>query len=186
MMTIEVFVVVVASVAGIFAAANMYVKRSLRSFRKADVLLNRMDDALHKLIDSDVPIGVARVGFLLMGTAGCGCYVRGILYSHYMPPPLARLVAGGPKRNSPVERDLLDMNKLDEGQRRIFSELIGTVVMYDGYRNPLSGWLFRHMLRSSQPPSFTERADTEVTTVSILSRQKPQKIAVLEPDMCAA
>ena len=175
-MTFEVFAVTIASTAVLFAIARKYVDRSLRSYRSADAMLGKISDNLTRLAEADAPLGVARIGFMLAATTGCGCYVRGILYSHYMPSSLARLIAGGPKRGSSFERDLADLAKLNAAQRSAFSDLIVSVIIYDSYRNPLSGWLFRHMIRSYDRPSFTERADAEVTAVSILSRKGSGKI----------
>jgi len=185
-MTFEVFMAVVASVGGTYALANIYVIRSLRSYRRAEAMLGRVNENLEKLTESDVPVGVARLAFMLAATAGCGCYVRGIIYSHYLPSPLARLVAGGPRRNSGVEHDLFDLDKLDGEQRALFSDLVASVIVYDADRNPLSGWVFRRVMKAYGEPSFMDRADAEATAFSILSRKKPEKVPAITSELCAA
>ena len=72
MITYEVFAVAIAALAAAYLLANAYVERSLRSYRSAEAMLTRVHENLEKLTESDVSVGVARVGFMLAASAGCG------------------------------------------------------------------------------------------------------------------
>lgn len=185
-MTFEVFALTVFSAVGLFVLARVYVVRSIRSLRAAEPTLTKINEQLEKLIKEDVPVGAARVAFMLATTAGCGCYVRGVIFSHYLPPAVFRFFFGARQAKPAVEHDLFELDKLNEAQRHMFSDLITSVIIYDGFRNPLSGWIFRHVIRKGHRPTFTERGDTELTTVTVLSRAKPKVVPARPGDLCAA
>lgn len=172
-MAFNVFLFAVLISVGVMILADRYVTRSLRSYQFADIMLSRVMENLTKLTEGDLPVGAARISFMLASTAGCGCFVRAVLLSHYLPSSWASAIFGGVRQNpSPeFEHDLFDMDELSAEQGKHFSQLVASVIIYDGYRNPLSGWLFRRIVRAYAEPSYTDRERAEITTFSVLGRK---------------
>lgn len=172
-MTFEVFIFVVTFCIGVTVLINTYVNRSLRSYQSASAMLGHVTENLEELTKSEPPVGVARLGFMLASTAGCGCYVRAVLMSRYLPTPLASSIFGGSGRgkSKEVEHDMFDLDKLTPEQRQHFSKLVASVIVYDGYRNPLSGWAFRKMMDAHTETSYTQREGAELTIFSVLARK---------------
>lgn len=154
---------------GIFRLAQDYVRRSARSFASAERAWEGVKVAADDLLKNDVPETVARVVLALMATAGCGCYVRGMLVSHYLPR--AQIVES--EKSGQWDKAFGDVDALPHEQRDQFSKLLAAVVVYDSFRNPLQGWLFRRLIKSfikvQQP--ITAQYEAKMTALSVLSRK---------------
>ena len=154
---------------GAFRISQDYLRGSSRSFASAERAWTGVTDAASKLIDQDIPESVGRVAVALMATAGCGCYVRGMLKKHYLP----RVQFRKPPRIAALDEAFRDVEKMSNEQRDLFSDLVANVIVYDSFRNPLQGWLFRRLLRAyvkPQPP-LTAKYEANMTAMDVLSQK---------------
>jgi hypothetical protein len=89
------------------------------------------------------------------------------LLNYYLPAP------DGIKKVADEEwqRSFSDLRQLSEAQREKFNQLIVCAIVYDSYRNPLQGWLFRHAIKSfmKNEQTFVQRVKTELTVLRVLS-----------------
>lgn len=170
-MTLSFALVAVALTFGVYLLAATYVRRSVRSFASAKRAWSDLNASVQAFLAEDVPQSAARVAVGLMSAAGCGCFVRGVLISHYLPR-----VSVLPRSAGAIkwEKDFSDLANLRADQKAKFERVIGLVIIYDSFRNPLQGWAFRRMMRSfaSAEPSFTEKLEAQLAAVSVLSRRK--------------
>lgn len=168
-MTVAVAFVVLAVFYGAYLLARDFVSRSIRSYGSAEQVWSDLVGASDKLMDADIPESVARAVLGLVAAAGCGCFVRGMLINHYLPRP--SLVKSGDA--GPWNKAFEDVEDLTAEQRGDFYQLLAAAVVYDSFRNPLQGWLFRRILKTFlQPnPSFIQKAETQITAFSILTRR---------------
>lgn len=156
-----------AVVYGSFLLASDYVRRSMRSYASAESVWTNLAGTAHELIESDIPASVARMILGLVTMAGCGCFVRGMLLSYYLPIP----DGARSKADSVWDQSFADANKLSQEQREKFNHLLGQVMVYDSFTNPLQGWLFRRALKAfmRNEQTFAQRASTQLTVLSVLS-----------------
>lgn len=168
-MTIIIALLAVLIGFGSFRLAQDYLRRSATSFASAERAWEGVKGAADDLLKNDVPETVARVVLALMVTAGCGCYVRGMLVSHYLP----RFPTREPEQSGQWDRAFVDVDALPNDQRDQFSKLIVAVVVYDSFRNPLQGWLFRRLITSfvkAQQP-IAAKYEAKMTALHVLSRK---------------
>jgi hypothetical protein len=166
-MTISFAIIFCAIIYGSYRLAFDYVTKSKGSFSHAEVIWNEITRISRDIIDSDIPPSVARAVVGLVSTAGCGCFVRGMLLSYYLPTPSG--VDKNPGKE--WERSFDDLRHLSDVQRDLFNQLMARVIVYDSFRNPLQGLLFRRALKSfmKNEQTFVQRMRTELTVLKILS-----------------
>lgn len=155
---------------GVFRVLEDYIRRSERSFGTAERVWTDLNKLLTELLQSEVPSAVAQLAVMIGAVTGCGCFVRGVLMSHYLPRAFIM-----PPQNSRFEVAFLAVEKLDAHQRKLFEQVMGMAIVYDSFRNPLQGWLFRRLLRSAtqSEPSYSTKLETQLATASVLSKKKP-------------
>jgi hypothetical protein len=168
-MTVAIAFVVLAVSYGVYLLARDFVTRSIRSYGSAEHVWGDLIGTADKLMASDIPESVARAVLGLVAAAGCGCFVRGMLVNHYLPRP--SLVKSGDA--GPWNKAFEDVENLTAEQRGNFYQLLAATVVYDSFRNPFQGWMFRRILKTFlQPnPSFVQKAETQITAFSILTRR---------------
>lgn len=160
----------VGAVAAAYFISSAYIRRSERSFSSAARVMDDLSSAVRGFVESDAPPEVARLAIQMAAITGCGCFVRGVLVSHYLPR--------GTISRGNVPRSL---NSAFEASRRMpgelqtqFDRIAGLVMIYDSFRNPLQGWLFRRALRSfvEAKPTWNDQAETKLALFSVLSRKQ--------------
>ena len=152
-----------------YALARAYLQGAMRSFARAERALADLQSAVRTLVEQDVPASVAKIALQLSVHAGCGCFVRGMLTSHYLPR-----VALVPRASGDVwEAAFADVERLPPAQREAFNRVVALVVVYDCFRNPLQGWLFERLMRSftRAEPSWSDKAEAKLTAWSVVSRR---------------
>jgi hypothetical protein len=166
-MTISLAIVFCAIIYGLYRLALDYVNRAKSSFAHAEAIWNDIARIADELVNSEIPPSVARAVVGLVATAGCGCFVRGMLMSYYLPTP----EGVKKKADQEWERSFSDLRHLTDAQREKFDNLMVMVIVYDSFRNPLQGWLFRRALKSfmRNEQTFVQRVKTELTVLTILS-----------------
>lgn len=169
-MIVALALIAVMAVWLVFRVAQDYVRRSLRSFRHAErVWATAMIEA-RTLMEADIPASVSRLVIELSSLAGCGCFVRGMVASHYFP----RAILSNAAPNSTWDGAFADVEALPHEQREKFRKLLALIVLYDSYRNPFQGWLFRRSLKAVMrpDPGFKVQMETQLTAYSVVSRHK--------------
>lgn len=154
---------------GALRLSQDYLRRSSTSFANAERAWVGVNEAAQKLLDQDIPESVGRVIVALMATAGCGCYVRGMLKGHYLP----RFQFRRPQRVASLDQAFKQVEEMSNDQRDLFSSLVAAVMVYDSFRNPLQGWLFRRLLKSyvkPQPP-LSAKYEANLAAMSVLSNK---------------
>lgn len=168
-MTIAVALLLILLAFAAYRLTEDYLRRSMRSFANADRVGVRMKLAAEELLGEDIPASVAAAVIGLVYIAGCGCFVRGILIGHYFPR--FRASSASPR----VQQAFDDLDNLPAAHRQKFYDLLGAVIAYDSFRNPLQGWLFRRIAKSyfegSARMGVVEKADATATVFSVLSRK---------------
>jgi hypothetical protein len=157
---------------GAYRLAEDIVRRSLNSFQTADRVWSDLKTKSQEITDAaQVPEEVCRIVYALTASAGCGCYVRGMIMHHYLPALSTR------KPDTPSEQRWSEsFDKIAElpiEVQRKLAELIMLVFVYDSFKNPVQGWIFRRIVRSAANPSpnFAARTEAELTAFSVLSRK---------------
>jgi hypothetical protein len=172
-----IFLITVLFVAGVYRLAVGYVRRSLRSFGSAERVFGDIETASNAILDKRIPQSVARFVVSLVMQAGCGCFVRGFLMRHYLPRISVRYQDG----NREVSVAMDDIDRLDPDVRKMIWDLIALIIVYDGYRHPMSGWIFRHALKAFDSPlaqaGIETRLETWQTAVSVLRRKSAKAYA---------
>jgi len=165
-------IIAIAVVYGAVRLLTDYLQRSQRSFASAQIAWNEVDRAVLELLDSDVPAVVAQLAILIARLTGCGCFVRGVLMSHYLP----RFTV---KPKPQLEVAFASLNELSPKQKKLFDQVIATAVVYDSYRNPLIGGLFRRLVKSAIQSQHTYSAtlETQLAAAAVLSRKDPVALA---------
>lgn len=158
--------------------AEDYVRRSMNSFQKADRVWADLRQTADTLLRASVPDSVSRLILALMLAAGCGCFVRGMLKSHYLPRVSLGLGKKSTRTSKAFDKAFLDVGFLPPDLQADFSRLMALVILYDSYRNPLQGYLFRHLINSITKPDldFGTRAEVELTAFSVLSRKRAPQL----------
>jgi hypothetical protein len=154
--------------------AEDFLRRSLRSFQKADRVWSDLNQTARGIVESDAPVSVKRLVMALMLSAGCGCYIRGMIISHYLP----RFALGSARASSPGrqywEIAFTDVDSLSRDLQEDFARLTALVFVYDSYRNPLTGFFFRRALSLVMQPKldFSTRAEVQLTAYSVVTRKR--------------
>ena len=174
-MTLHAAILIVLVTIALSWIAYDYVERSMRSYASASKVWTDVDSTARELLETDLPQSVARAILGLLALAGCGCFVRGVLVSHYLP----RLMTVGKTSSGKWNRAFDDVENLGPAQREQFSKLITLVVVYDSFRNPLHGWIFRRTLRNFTKPVVPSayRVEAQLASFSVLNRSR-QKISI--------
>jgi len=135
-----------------------------------------------ELLAMPISNGFASVVFQLMATAGCGCYVRGMLFSHYLP---VAWLADDSDKSHEVDVAFTDIDRAPAEQREAFAKLVAQVVVYDSFRNPLQGWLLRRAVKQvlRPEPSVSVRYESQITVRSVLARRSSQ---IAKPELALA
>jgi hypothetical protein len=170
-MTLVMAILLVVLVFSAYRLADDYVRRSMGSFDSAARVWTDLDAAATELLNTDLPESVGRMVVALTRLAGCGCFVRGVLLSNYLPRAKLQQDGRGDKWNDAFN----DLKVLNGSQKDCFDRLLSLVIVYDSFRNPLQGWLFRRLLRSftQDKRSYREKAEAELAALSVLSNRKP-------------
>ncbi len=150
-----------------------FLRRSLNSFRHADCVWSDLSQTARDLAEADVPTSVRRVVLALMMSAGCGCYVRGMFVSHFLPRIFLGIRGGEKNRRGQWDQAFFDVDALPAPLSKEFSKLIALVVVYDSYRNPLQGYFFRRLIRSISKIKldYGTHAEAELTAFSVISKR---------------
>jgi hypothetical protein len=169
-MTLDFALLLVLAVTLTAWLVHDYIRRASRSYASASRVWTNLDTVAREILDADVSQPVARAVLALVALAGCGCFVRGVLMSHYLPRLMTVSAASSGKWNRAFD----DVERLNVGQRELFSKLVTLVVIYDSFRNPMHGWVFRRMLRTYTkpivPPAY--RAEAQLASFSVLNRHR--------------
>lgn len=158
-----------------YRLAQDYVRRSQRSFGNASIAWVRLNEMGREIATSDkTSEAVAKVVLGLMLAAGCGCFVRGILISHYLPRAI--VMRGG--RDDEWDGAFEEIEEMDASDRAAFVQFLMQVVLYDSFRNPLQGWLFRRAIRmrGRLVPPPENRYEAQIVASSILRRRGLQTV----------
>ncbi len=151
-------------------ATRTYFTRARTSLRAAESALFEIERKAEDLLQQDLPVNVARVVIAMVYAAGCGCFVRAMLLGHYLP---RRHVATGVVREGNKEIETLNLET-----REKISELMMLVIIYDSFRNPLQGWLFRRILkeytRSSEKIEMNAKWEARLATMAVVDRKMPE------------
>jgi len=119
-----------------------YLVRSQSSLRKASKVWTDLVDSVDKVVkDPTYPMEMVNLAVAVVELAGCGCLVRGVLLDHYLPwLPSKR------HRERPPTRTDSAYQRLPTKQKQHMGMIFGQAVVFDGFSNPLQGWLFRRMV----------------------------------------
>lgn len=177
-MKLAIFSLIVLAAYAALRMGEDYVRRSLRSFRRAEAVWADLSATADGLIQSDAPASVKRVVLALMMSAGCGCFVRGMLVSHYLPRVSLQQSLRERRSAKMWESAFSDVDSLPAGFKEDFSRLLALVMIYDSYRNPLQGFFFRRLLRSVLQPKldYGTRAEVQLTAFSVVSKKEPRML----------
>ena len=159
-------------------SAEDFMRHSLRSFQNADRVWAELNQVGKRIAESDAPVSVKRLVLALMLSAGCGCFVRGMLASHYLPRFALRAGRGSSPGKRYWEKAFTDVEVLPVGLQDDFTHLTALVLIYDSYRNPLTGYFFRRVLRLVMQPKldFGTRTEVHLAAYSVVTRKQPKQL----------
>lgn len=159
----------VATVGAAYVLMSVYMRKAVISFRSADKLGAELSVEIRNFVESDAPPAVARLAIQLGAIAGCGCFVRGVLMSHYLP----RVTVTRGRGVDPVQSAFDEADSMTADQQKAFGRITGMVIVYDSFRNPFQGWLFRRLLKSYLQPSqrWDSQLEAKLATFSVVSRR---------------
>lgn len=155
---------------GGYRLADDYLRRSMLSFGSAEHAWGVVTANAERLMEQDISPAVAKLIVRTVSAAGCGCFVRGMLLGHYLPR----------SRSTREEADRYWGSLFDEidsgGQEmgKLFWQFLASVVVYDSFRNPLQGWLFRRALKEMlrPEPSYQAKLEAKSAIFSVVSKRK--------------
>lgn len=166
-------IIFVALFWGGYRLLEEYVRRSMRSYAAAERTWAEVKSAATDLMAHDVGAELARNVLMLVWSAGCGCYVRSLLMHHYLPGFFERRG----QQSADIDKGFREIDALSADARADFHRLVAMVMVYDSFRNPLQGWLFRRVLRSYlTKPGYREIREAELASYAVLAK-KPSKVA---------
>lgn len=154
----------------VYRLAFYYLQRSQASFRAADRVGADMATHARTLLDRDIPLRVAKLVVAMSAGAGCGCFVRGIIMVHYVPGWLRPRAVS----NRSLDAVFEEIENLDAETKQIFWKFQIAVMVYDSFRNPAQGWLFRHAVRSmlKVEAPYAAKREAQTAIFSVVSRRK--------------
>lgn len=168
MMNVVWAVLACAAVWAIYRLLEDYTRRSLRSYASAERVWADLNSTARSLLERDIGVHLAHNILSLSIAAGCGCFVRGLLIQHYLPA----FITNRKRSNSEVENGFREAESLTGEAKQEFNQLLALVMLYDSFRNPFQGWLFKRVLSSyARRPSFRELREAELASYSVLSRK---------------
>lgn len=166
---------------------NTYARRAERSLGTADKIWRDFIRECDGVITDRAMAGpIAELVYTLGMTAGCGCYVRQALFTHYMPEAAqqrinASLHSGGAKSGLEMFDDL------SHEQRKQINKVFVLALLFDSFANPVQGWLFRRALRNyrrvTQQSKLPVGAVREAQSAALKVAQRKY---VRRPELCAA
>lgn len=174
---IAVFAILGASMVWIaFRLCEYYVSRATRSYAHAEKAWSEAMTLAHEILEKDIPLSVAQLIVATSALAGCGCFVRGLIASAYLPHTRRE------KSESSNSWDgaFTDLEALDSENRKLFNDFLVRIVIYDSYKNPISGKIFRSIVRSKSSNNTALRLETQLTTYSLLSRKNALNRTILK------
>lgn len=155
---------------GAYRLASDYVQLSMRSFASAERVWLDVSSSAARVLDLGIPQNVAKLVVMLTATAGCGCFVRGMLIGHYLPRR-----ANKATQDNSLSGAFSDLESLDANVRNEVWTLLSQVMVYDSFRNPLQGWLFRRMLKNfvlaPAQANMVTKLEAQLTAISVLRRK---------------
>jgi len=163
-------ILLVAAAAAAYRLADYYVRFATRSTAMAGRVWGDFEQQVRHFVSESESAEVSKLAIHMAAAAGCGCFVRGALMSHYLPR-----FSIEPKEERPgVQSAFAQVGDLPHAQREAFSKLIVMTLIYDSFRNPLQGWFFRRMLDSFTKPtvSWTHQQEAKLAAFSVLSRRQ--------------
>lgn len=169
-MKIAVAILIVLIAFGAYRLAQDYVRRSLTSFGSAERSQADMAEAARTLIESEPPPAVAKLVITMSLMAGCGCFVRGMLASHYLP----RATVNRGKAEGRWAQAFAEAEGLSWEMRDIFAKFLIQVIIYDSFRNPFQGYLLRHTLENivRPQPSLGTFLEARMTALSVVNSKR--------------
>lgn len=163
--------IAIAGVVGIaYILAAHYVRRATRSIGSAGDVWAQLQQEVRTFVEKGAAPEIATFAIQLGAVAGCGCFVRGVVMNHYLPPAMLALFDDD-KKIEPVE---IEARHLDVDQQERLSHIVTLVIMYDSFRNPFQGFLFRRILRSYMVPdhiSWRSKVEAKAAAFSVMSRR---------------
>lgn len=165
----SILIVAILMVPAAYVCAAAYVRYSVLSFGRAAQLQAQLTDDLRSFVESDAPPAVSRLAIQLGTMTGCGCFVRGMLVSHYLP----RIALTVGDNADHIQRAFDEAGAMAAEQQSAFGRITALVVLYDSFRNPLQGWLFRRMMRTyvRHEQRWDSQLETKLATFSVMSRR---------------
>jgi hypothetical protein len=172
-MTLALAIMLIGIAALAYMLAAQYVAFATRSFASANKVWNDLNEKANAILEEDIPVGVARIVFALTATAGCGCYVRGMLIGLYAPVPRGAMSHS----DASWDKAFGGLDALPQKTRDEVSRLMAIAMVYDSYRNPLQGWIFRHAVKqyARGEPSFFDKLEAQLLALSVLSRPSTKR-----------
>ena len=124
-MTVSYALLIAVLTTGIYLVASSYVHRSKRSYSNADRVWSDLNSHALELLKADIPKPISLLVVALSRTAGCGCFVRGALLSHYLPIRVAGRDAG----DNGVKSAFDSIDKLTPELRQSIGKLLALVML---------------------------------------------------------
>ncbi len=162
-------ILAIAVTALLYRLGVMYVRRSMRSFSSGATVWADLHKELRAFIEKEPPVAVAQLAIGLATAAGCGCFVRGVVATHYLP----RFRQPRPQPRNPVEPAFNEVRSMEPELQEAFDRIMARVIVYDSYRNPVQGYLFRHIMWTFIQPqqSLASQLETKLAAFSVMSRR---------------
>lgn len=169
--------------------ASIYTRRAPRSVARSQIFWKAFKTDVERVIrDDSYPQPVAEFVYELAMTAGCGCYVRQMLVTHYLPSLWSRLSEEASEK--PREREFdAAMQALSKPKREQIKRIMVTAIVFDSFYNPFQGWLFRRVLngyKNPQPSTYrkVDMQEASHVTYKVVRNRAPRHRHTNEP--CAA
>lgn len=171
-MTVVITILLLALVYSTYRGADYYLDRSMVSFRNAERAWSELTLLARELVARDLPPRVAKLVVAMTASAGCGCFIRGVIISHYVPQLLRRY----PNEERSLGPVFEQIENLDAESRDLFWKFQVHVMVYDSFRNPAQGWLFRRALKETLKPevSYSTKREAQSAVFSVVARRKAQ------------
>ena len=165
---ISIALLLVLIVFAAFRIAQDIVRRSMNSFKNAELVWNEILKSGRILVENDaVTPPVSRLIIKLMGMAGSGKFVRTMIFQSLVPSAFR---TSKPKEG--FEAIIREINHLPENLHEEFRKLLILVLLYDSYSNPVQGRAMRFLtqLAHVNDANYRTKAETEITTYHVVSR----------------
>ena len=160
--------ILAAAVALAYWLSSRYIQYAQRSFVTASMVGNDLNKAVREVLDAEAPSIIARLSIQLMAIAGCGCFVRGILIGHYLP----RVTINS--TDDAAQAAFNELSQMSPELQAKFNKVVALVFIYDSYRNPLQGAMFRRIMRSflRPEPRWSDQLEAKLAAFSVVSSNR--------------